>query len=130
MDMGFFIGTADRREPEFEHGAHSSLVREVLPPEFLRSFEGGSPDGGRNTGTKRDRPAFRLPRLSHHNLDAYRQKTQKNTLARVVRFVYTGSHARLQILLQRANFTAKAQRTSINYMEILPCDQSRRQGFL
>ena len=46
MDMGFFIGTADRREPEFEHGAHSSLVREVLPPEFLRSFEGGSPDGG------------------------------------------------------------------------------------
>ena len=85
MDMGFFIGTADRREPEFEHGAHSSLVREVLPPEFLRSFEGGSPDGGRNTGTKRDRPAFRLPRLSHHNLDAYRQKTQKNTLARAVR---------------------------------------------
>ena len=90
MDMGFFIGTADRREPEFEHGAHSSLVREVLPPEFLRSFEGGSPDGGRNTGTKRDRPAFRLPRLSHHNLDAYRQKTQKNTLARVVRFVADG----------------------------------------
>ena len=77
MDMGFFIGTADRREPEFEHGAHSSLVREVLPPEFLRSFEGGSPDGGRNTGTKRDRPAFRLPRLSHHNLDMRRHRHKK-----------------------------------------------------
>ncbi|WJE88315.1 hypothetical protein [Klebsiella phage Kpn74] len=33
-------------------------------------------------------------------------------------------------MLQRANFTAKAQRTSINYIEILPRDQSRRQGFL
>ena len=25
--MGFFISTADRREPVFEHGTHSSLVR-------------------------------------------------------------------------------------------------------
>ncbi len=49
MNMGFFIGTADRRELEFEHGAHSSLVMGATT-RVANLLRGGSPDGVRNTG--------------------------------------------------------------------------------
>lgn len=130
MNMGFFIGTADRRELEFEHGMHSCLVKQCYHQRF-QSLYGGSPDGVGTTGTKRNRPVFRLPRLSRHKLGMRRYYTQKKHAgACCASSGYSGFQSRLQILLQRANFTAKTQRTSINYIEILPRDQSRRQEFL
>lgn len=92
MDMRFFIGTADRRELEFEHGMHSCLVKQCYHQRF-QSLYGGSPDGVGTTGTKRNRPVFRLPRLSRHKLGMRRHYTQKNTLARAVRrLVMRGSN--------------------------------------
>lgn len=49
----------------------------------------------------KNRPAFQLPHLSHHNSDAHRRYTQKNTQARVVRFIFSGFQSWLQIFLQR-----------------------------
>jgi hypothetical protein len=74
MDMGFLSVR------QIAANLNLNMVRtpvwlEVLPPEFYALW-GGSPDGGENTGTKRDRPAFRLPRLSHHNLDAQAKDTK------------------------------------------------------
>lgn len=48
-------------------------------------YKGGSPDGVLNTDPNGHRPDRSRPRLSHHNSGVRKQKTQKNTQARVCR---------------------------------------------
>ncbi|SFT77182.1 hypothetical protein SAMN05192562_1027 [Kosakonia arachidis] len=84
---------------------------------------GGSPDGGRNTGNKGNRPARRLPCPSHHYEDAAtakkqcanngctRAQTQKRRMARLVSPLFrSGSYARLPILRLRENYTWKRRK--------------------
>lgn len=66
----------------------------------------------------KNRPAFQLPHLSHHNSDMRRHYTQKNTLARVVRFIFPGFQSWLQILLQHSYVTPTPHITSIKIHQI------------
>ena len=60
MNMGLFIGTADCREPELEHGAYSSLVMDTTT-RVANLLRGGSPDGVRNTGPNETGQPFGCP---------------------------------------------------------------------